>query len=91
TAGIKQFFDEFFIYEKVGHQKPTKEFFDCCFDRLGNPQKQDVMIIGDSLTADISGVKSYGIKTCWFNRYNTKQNVDADFYITKLEQLKDIL
>lgn len=91
NAGIKQFFDEFFISEKIGHQKPTKEFFDFCFDKLGNPPKSDVMIIGDSLTADISGGKSYGIKTCWFDRYNTKQNVDADFYITKLEQLKDIL
>lgn len=91
NAGIKQFFDEFFISEKIGHQKPTKGFFEFCFDRLGNPQKQDVMIIGDSLTADISGGKSYGIKTCWFDRYGSKQNVDADFCIDKLEQLKNIL
>ncbi|MBR2029403.1 MAG: YjjG family noncanonical pyrimidine nucleotidase [Clostridia bacterium] len=91
NAGIKQFFSHFFISEKIGHQKPTKEFFDFCFKSLGNPQKSEVMIIGDSVSADITGGKNFGIDTCWFDKFGTGKKVDATFCITKLEQLKKIL
>ncbi len=91
NAGIKQFFSHFFISEKIGHQKPTKEFFDFCFNTLGNPPKNEVMIIGDSVSADIAGGRNHGITTCWFDKFGTGKKVDADFCITKLQQLKDIL
>ena len=91
NAGIKSFFDKFFISEKIGHQKPTKEFFDFCFNSLGSPQKSEVMIIGDSVSADIAGGKNFGIDTCWFDKFGTGKQVDASFCIDKLEQLKKIL
>lgn len=91
NADIKQFFNHFFISEKIGHQKPTKEFFDFCFNALGNPNKQQVVLIGDSVSADIAGGKNFGIDTCWFDRYKTGKKIDATFCIDKLEQLKEIL
>ncbi len=90
-SGLIKYFDHIFISEKIGYQKPTKQFFDFCFDTLGNPQKQQVIIIGDSPIADMAGGKNYGIKTCWFNRYATGKQSDADFCIDSLEQIKDIL
>ena len=90
-SGLIKYFDYIFISEKIGHQKPTKQFFDFCFNAIGNPQKQQVIIIGDSPIADMAGGKNYGIKTCWFDKFGTDKKVNADFYITKLEQLKDIL
>lgn len=91
NAGIKQFFDLYFISEKIGFQKPSKQFFDFCFEKLENPPKQDVIIIVDSVSADVTGGKNYGIATCWFDRHCTGQHVDADFCIDKLQQIKDIL
>ena len=29
-AGIIKYFDNVFVSEKIGYQKPTKAFFDCC-------------------------------------------------------------
>ena len=90
-SGLIKYFDHIFISEKIGFQKPTKEFFDFCFDKLGNPSKKDVIMIGDSPVADISGGSEYGITTCWFDKNRTKRQINANFCITNLLQLKDIL
>ena len=90
-SGLIKYFDHIFISEKIGYQKPTKGFFDFCFDKLGNPSKEDVIMIGDSPVADIEGGMQYGITTCWFDKNRTKRQINANFCITNLLQLKDIL
>lgn len=92
-AGLYDCFSGFFVSEKIGHQKPTKEFFDYCFNNLGGLEKEQVIMIGDSLTADIIGAKNYGIKSIWFNK-DKKQNdltIVPDFTVNKLEEIKNIL
>ena len=64
---IRDFVTDIIISEEIGAAKPGREFFDIVFDRLGNPPKGDVLIIGDSLTSDIKGGADYGIDTCWYN------------------------
>ena len=92
-AGLYDYFSGFFVSEIIGHQKPTKEFFDYCFDNLNGLDKEQTIMIGDSLTADILGAKNYGIKSIWFNR-DKKQNelsVSPDFMVYNLEEIKNIL
>lgn len=92
-AGLYDYFSGFFVSEKIGHQKPTKEFFDYCYDNIGGLEKEQIIMIGDSLTADIIGAKNYGIKSIWFNR-DKKQNdltIVPDFTVNKLEEIKNIL
>ena len=48
--------------------KPNAGFFDITFDRIGNPPKEEVLIIGDNLISDIKGGYDFGIDTCWFNQ-----------------------
>ncbi len=55
------------ISEEVGATKPDPAIFDEAFRQMGHPAKDEVLIIGDSLTADIRGGIDYGIDTCWFN------------------------
>ncbi|MBE7050280.1 MAG: noncanonical pyrimidine nucleotidase, YjjG family [Ruminococcaceae bacterium] len=66
-SGLDKVFDEIFISENVGYEKPNKEFFDYVFHNLGVKDKNEVLIIGDSLTSDIKGGYQAGIDTCWFN------------------------
>ena len=92
-AGLYDYFSDFFVSEIIGHQKPTKEFFDYCFSKLEGLNKEQTIMIGDSLTADILGAKNYGIKCIWFNR-DKKQNelsVSPDFMVYSLEEIKNIL
>lgn len=66
-SGLDKVFDEIFISENVGYEKTNKEFFDYVFHNLGVKYKNEVLIIGDSLTSDIKGGYQAGIDTCWFN------------------------
>ncbi|MBQ9246331.1 YjjG family noncanonical pyrimidine nucleotidase [bacterium] len=92
-AGICKYFKEIFVSDKIGHQKPTKDFFDCCFKNIPNFNPKDTIIIGDSLTSDIAGGNNAGIKTCWFNYKkipNTKHE-KSDYEITNWEEIKSVL
>lgn len=71
-SGFKKYFKGMFFSEDIGFSKPQKEFFDYCFDHLKNPDKENVILIGDSISADITGGNNYNIKTIWFNKNNEK-------------------
>ena len=75
---------------EIGHLKPEKEFFDACF-KVVKDKPQDVCMIGDSITADINGARNYGMKTIWFDKYQTSKSADCDFCVSSLAQIKDIL
>ncbi len=64
---IGRYFDAIVISTEVGSAKPSPTIFDITFERLGNPDKQTAVMIGDSLTSDIRGGANYGIATCWYN------------------------
>ncbi len=82
-----------FVSEDAGAPKPSKEFFDYCFGKLGGVSVDECILIGDSLTADILGGNGYGIKTVWFDR--TGETPDGDkiptYTVKKLEEIKNIL
>jgi len=67
NSGLDKEFDRVFISEVVGVEKPNKGFFDAVFAEIGEFSRDEVLIVGDSLTSDIQGGVNAGIKTCWFN------------------------
>lgn len=93
NADMIKYFKYLFMSEKIGHQKPTQEFFETCLSQIGPVEKEDVLMIGDSLSADINGANQYGIKTCWYNPNNYKlpRGTTATFVVNKLSDLKTIL
>jgi 2-haloacid dehalogenase len=66
-SAIGHFFEDWVISEEVGVAKPDPRIFDIALERLGRPDKGEVLIIGDSLTSDMAGGIAYGIDTCWYN------------------------
>lgn len=86
---IGQYFHDVVISEEVGVAKPDGRIFDICFERMGHPQKSEVLIVGDSLTSDIRGGLDYGIDTCWFNPAGSPNTLgrDVTFEIGRLEEL----
>ncbi|WP_432664496.1 YjjG family noncanonical pyrimidine nucleotidase [Wukongibacter baidiensis] len=91
-TGVISYFSDIFISEAIGCQKPNKEFFNYCFDKILN-DRQHSIIIGDSLTSDILGGNNAGIDTCWFNPDNeiNSTNATVNFEIANLAELKNIL
>ncbi len=92
-SGLDKIFDEIFISENVGAEKPNKEYFDCVFKKLGITNKKEVLIIGDSLTSDIKGGYLAGIDTCWFNPAHNRNTlkIPVSYEIDDLGKVADIV
>ncbi len=92
-SGFQKFFKGMFFSEDIGISKPQKEFFDYCFNNLDNPEKENVILIGDSISADISGGNNYNIKTIWFNKNNEKcpDNVKPTYTVRTLNEIQSII
>lgn len=66
-SGLGALMDGIFLSEELGVEKPNVAFFDKVFSVLGDIDRSQVMIVGDSLTSDILGGTNAGIVTCWYN------------------------
>ncbi len=92
-SGLEGYFKRVFVSEETGFQKPMKEYFDYCFERIGNVKLDKTIIIGDSLSSDIKGGNNAGIATCWYNPKGLINNTDSkvDIEIRHLRELYKIL
>ena len=66
-SGIAPFFKEIFISEQLHTQKPDAEFYEKIGAQIPNFDKNQTLMIGDSLSADIQGGQNAGIDTVWYN------------------------
>lgn len=93
NSGFDNLFDDIFISDEVGYEKPTKGFFDAVLDSLPNISKDEIIIVGDSLTSDIKGGNNVGIKTCWYNpsKKALPQEYKVNYEIDNLAKIFEIL
>ena len=92
-SGLYEFFEGFFYSQSVGFQKPSMEFFDYVMGHIKDFNKEETLMIGDSLTTDIKGGRMAGIDTCWINTKAQEAPADmqSTYTITCLEELYDII
>ena len=97
-AGMRDYFTYFFISSQVGAQKPSKQFFDYCISTLKEaefPELEpgEVIIIGDSLSSDMSGGIEYGMHTCLYqkNSRTEREYPGVDYVISSLAEINNIL
>jgi len=88
-SAICEYFTDIVISEEVGASKPDSRIFDEAFRKMGNPGKEEVMIVGDSLTSDMRGGSDYGIDTCWYNPQGREcpEDISIRFDIRSLSEL----
>jgi 2-haloacid dehalogenase len=93
NSSIKDFIDDIVISEEIGVSKPHPSIFEYTLNKLKHEKKEDVLMIGDSLTSDIQGGINFGIDTCWYNPENreNKSWVEPTYRITSLKEIKGIL
>ena len=92
-SDLSRFFQKIFISERVGADKPSKEFFDRCFAQIPGFSPDQGLIIGDSLTSDMRGGNNAGLHTCWFNpkKKPRRGDISVEFEIRELSELLEIL
>ena len=87
---LAPYFDGSFISEDMGCAKPELEFFRLVASGIPDFDSKETLVIGDSLTSDITGGIRAGLDTCWYNP--TEKAAPADMSITyTVNKLSDIL
>ncbi len=64
---IKPYIRSIVVSEEVGVGKPDPAIFAYALSQVNHTDKARVLMIGDSLSADILGGIRFGIDTCWVN------------------------
>ena len=93
SANLYRFFEAVFVSQEIGHNKPSKAYFDGCFARIAGFDPKKAIIVGDSLTSDILGGINAGIRTCWVNPNHApgREDIQPDYEIEALPQLEALL
>lgn len=93
NSKLDTMFDGIFISDVLGVEKPNVEFFDKVFENIGSYARDEVLIVGDSLTSDMRGGNNAGILTCWYNpkKMGHTKDINVDFEITNLWEIEQIL
>jgi HAD superfamily hydrolase (TIGR01549 family) len=93
--GLAHFFEHVVSACKVGASKPSREIFDAALRRCGAAREQ-VMHVGDDLTADVEGALGAGLRAVWINRSGQRWPGDEDETprhreVQSLRELADML
>ena len=92
SAGLYPYFEQVFISQEIGYNKPEKAYFDRCFERIPGFAPEKALMVGDSLTSDIKGGINAGLKTVWVNpQHKPCGDIRPDYEIEGLSDLEGLL
>lgn len=87
---IGHYFKAIYISEQTGSKKPEIEFFNYVFEHSPEINKNEAMIIGDSISSDIQGGINIGMDRCWYDRHLTGDQPDATIIVQNHKQLLQV-
>jgi 2-haloacid dehalogenase len=93
SAELYPYFQESFVSQELGHNKPSREYFDAAFARIPGFEPARCLMVGDSLTSDILGGKNAGLRTVWVNpgHKTAPEELKPDYEIEYLADLPALL
>lgn len=92
SANLYRFFEQVFVSQEIGHNKPSRSYFAGCFARIPDFDPAKAIMVGDSLSSDIQGGINAGIRTVWVNpSHRDCGDIHPDFEIEALHQLPALL
>lgn len=92
-AEIMNYFDQIFVSQEIGINKPNIGFYNYIENHLENFNAHRTLMIGDSLTSDIQGGNNVSIDTVWFNPQHLENSSSAQptYEIDDLLQIKKLI
>ncbi len=92
-SGLNAYFEDIYISEEIGAQKPLSAFFDYVRDHIPNWNAESTLVVGDSLTSDIQGAINYGLDSCWYNPDQLPYTLSqpCNYVISSFDELKMIV
>lgn len=92
-TGLKEYFELLIISEQVGVAKPHRGIFDHSIKLMGNPERHQVLMVGDNPDSDILGGINAGLDTCWLNVHNkpAPEGITPHYQVSSLRELRNLL
>ncbi|WP_445772435.1 pyrimidine 5'-nucleotidase [Shewanella sp.] len=92
-TGFQDAFNPVVISEQLGKAKPDIAIFNHALNLMGEPEKHQVLMVGDNLHSDILGGMNAGIDTCWLNHYGAPltDDIAPSYQVSNLTQLHQLL
>ena len=92
SAGLYPYFEKVFISQKIGYNKPSRAYFEACYQQIPDFDVSRALMVGDSLSSDIQGGINGGMRTCWVNPQHKKAgDIVPDYEIESITQLEALL
>lgn len=94
NSGLDRLLDGVFISEQVGAEKPSPAFFDAVLSAIGPYEREELLLVGDSLTSDMRGGLWAGLPCCWYNPGGLPVPAGMEgirYVIRDLNQVRDIV
>ena len=93
SADLYPYFEKSFVSQELGHNKPTREYFEAAFALIPGFDPAQCLMVGDSLTSDILGGKNAGLRTVWVNPHHktAPEHLKPDYEIETLADLPALL
>lgn len=91
-AGMREYISWIFSSDEIGFAKPSLDFFKACYEQIDPVPKEEILLIGDSLHADIVGGNGFGMQTCWYNyhREAAHESIKPDFSMTDMREILNL-
>ena len=92
-SGLLPYLRGVFISEVIGVPKPQKAFFDAVAKEIPGYEREQVLLIGDSLTSDMRGGVNAGVDTCWYNAKGEPNNTEVcpTYEVKNYEEFRQLL
>ncbi|MBN6030628.1 pyrimidine 5'-nucleotidase [Pantoea ananatis] len=92
-TGFLEYFSALVVSEEVGVPKPDARIFDYALERMGHPQRDRVLMVGDTPESDILGGMNAGVKTCWIDHGSRPlpESIKPDWRVNTLSELEALL
>jgi putative hydrolase of the HAD superfamily len=92
-TGLLGHFDPLVISEQVGVAKPDVRIFEHALERMGQPPREQVLMIGDNPHSDILGGLNAGLRTCWVNVHGhaAPEDIAPHHEVRSLDELRRLL
>ena len=93
ASGIGRYFKDMFVSDSIGIAKPNLGYFEHVFANIPGFNKEETLMIGDSLSSDMKGGINAGIDTLWYNPKHIEKPDDMTitYELDDLGKIKEFL
>ena len=68
STDLNNYFEELFISEEIGFEKPSVNYFEYVLDHIEEKDKTRILVIGDSISSDIKGAYNANLDAVWISK-----------------------